>query len=554
MSYAKISHYTKRCDFMEIFTEEEKKILSPFFTNLDKPVFVLVNLPEVVKGALFSRYSRSPKSLRRLLLDEFIKNPEMSFKEISSMEEKIHFEKFVATQKAEEFYERVLVGYGDDSVAELAGVHLACEDVSQLLAAKALEDNRIGISPLEKSTRYVWFDQKENGKYKYYRDPDIMYSGFDNLYENSMNYLFDTYSEMIPFLSEYVQEKNPKSEDVSDRAYQATIRAKVCDILRQLLPSATLTNVGLFGNGRAFEYMLNKMYVSPLAEVRSLAESIQEELDKVIPSFVKRPKHEHGKMMQEYLKQTEDAMWMLSKDFSNDISRKHIELVDYDKDAEEKVIAAILYPYTNLSLKELRKKVKSMSFDEKKKILNEYASRRKVRQHKIGRAFENTFYTFDILAPLGAYKDLQRHRMLTQQRQLITTDYGFDVPKEVREAKLETKYVKAMNQAKQAFNKIREKMPFQAQYLVPLGFKVRWYFKLNLREVCHLTELRSSPQGHEYYRKIAQEIALQVRKIHPLLAEHATRFVDFKDYSLERLEAEKRLDQKIKQIQEKYKK
>jgi thymidylate synthase ThyX len=540
---------------MENFTEEEKKMLKPFFTNLDKPVFVLVNLPEVVKGALFSRYSRSPKSLRRLLLDEFIKNPEMSFKEIAAMEERHYFEKFIATQKAEEFYERVLVGYGDDSVAELAGVHLACEDVSQLLAAKSLEDNRIGISPLEKSTRYVWFDEKVDGKYKYYRDPDIMSSGFDSLYEETMDFLFDTYSELIPPLSELIQKKFPKTDDVSDRAYQATIRAKVCDILRQLLPSSTLTNLGLFGNGRSFEYLLNKMYTSPLAEVRSLASSIQEELDKVIPSFVKRPKIERGKEMQEYIKFTEEAMWNIGKNFITQKPEvKRVELVDYEEDAEEKVIAAMLYPYSNMSLKELRERVRKMSLEQKKKIIDEYASRRKARQHKIGRAFENTFYTFDILAPLGAYKDLQRHRMLTQQRQLITTDYGYDVPKEIKETELEGKYNKAMQEAAKTFQKIRQKMPFQAQYVVPLGFRVRWYFKLNLREVCHLTELRSSQQGHEYYRKIAQEIAVKVRQVHPLLAEHATKFVDMKDYELERLEAEKRLDEKMKEMKEKYKK
>ena len=539
---------------MENFTEEEKKILQPFFTNLDKPVFVLVNLPEVVKGALFSRYSRSPKSLRRLLLDEFINNPEMMFQQIASFEER-HLDKFIATQKAEEFYEKLLIGFGDDSVAELAGVHVACEDVSQLIAAKALEDNRIGISPLEKSTRYVFFDEKVNGKYKYYRDPDIMSSGFDSLYEETMDFLFDTYSELIPILSEFIQKKFPKPDDVSDRAYQATVRAKVCDVLRQLLPASALTNVGLFGNGRAFEYLLNKMYASPLAEVRNLAASIQEELDKVIPSFVKRAKTEKGREMQEYIKAREDAMWKLASKFVTKRPRKRwVELVDYDKDAEEKVISAILYPYCNMSLKELRAKVKRMSFEEKKMIIDEYASGRKVRHHKIGRAFENTFYTFDILAPLGAYKDLQRHRMLSQQRQLITTDYGYDVPKEIKEAGLERRYNKAMREAKKAFDRIRQKMPLQAQYLVTLGFKVRWYFKLNLREVCHLTELRSSPQGHEYYRKIAQEMAAKVKKVHPLLAEHATKFVDMKDYELERLEAEKRLDEKMKQISEKYKK
>ncbi|MFH8080412.1 MAG: FAD-dependent thymidylate synthase [Candidatus Aenigmatarchaeota archaeon] len=540
---------------MENFTEEERKILQPFLTNLDKPVFVLINLPEVVKGALFARYSRSPKSLRRVLLEEFILNPEMNFKEIVSMDERKHFEKFIATQKAEEFYERVLIGFGDDSVAELAGVHVACEDVSQLIAAKMLEDNRIGISPLEKSTRYVFFDQKEDGKYKYYRDPELMSSEFGEMYEETMDFLFDTYSELIPKMSDFMQKKYPQPKDVSDRAYQATIRAKVCDTLRQLLPASTLTNVGLFGNGRAFEHLLNKMYASPLFEVRNLALMMQEELDKVIPSFVKRAKMEHGKAMQEYFKQTREAMEKIGKKFeAKEHDGSYVELVDYDQDAEEKVIASMLYPFTDMSLKELRKIVKNMSLEEKKKIVFEYASRRKVRQQKIGRAFENTYYTFDILAPLGAYKDLQRHRMLTQERQLITTDYGFDVPKDITEAKLESKYVKAMEAAKNFFEKVRKKMPLQAQYIVPLGFKVRWYFKLNLREISHLTELRSSPQGHEYYRKIAQAIASKVRDVHPLLAEYATKFVDFKDYPLERLEAEKKLDEKIKKLSDKIQK
>ncbi|MBU5689597.1 MAG: FAD-dependent thymidylate synthase [Candidatus Aenigmatarchaeota archaeon] len=545
----------KRCDVMDSFTEKEKAILKPFFTNLDKPVFVLVNMPDVVKGTLFSRYSRSPKSLRRLLLEEFIQNPDMHFDEIVSMDEKTHFEKFIATKKAEEFYDRVLVGYGDDSVAELAGVHIACEDVSQLLAAKALEDNRIGISPLEKSTRYVWFDQKENGKYKYYRDPDIMSSGFDNLYEETMDFLFDTYSELIPPLTEFIEKKFPKTDDVSDRAYQSATRAKVCDILRQLLPSATLTNVGLFGNGRSFEYLLNKMYISPLAEVRQLAESMQEELDKVIPSFVKRPKNELGKGNQEFMKQTEQAVQDLAKNYkSTRFSKKnYVKLIDYDRDAEVKVISAILYPHTNMSMTELRKKVKRMDRNERKKILFEYGSRRKVRQHRMGRAFENTFYTFDILYPLGAYKDLQRHRMLTQQRQLITTDYGYELPKEIVECRLDKKYKKAMSTAITTFNKIREKMSVQAQYVVPLGFRVRWYFKLNLREICHLTELRSTPQGHEYYRKIAQEMARLVRQKHPDLAEYATKFVDMNQYSLERLESEKRIDKRIEEIKQKYK-
>ena len=271
---------------MEEFTQEEKEVLKPFFTNLDKPIFALVNLPEVVKGALFSRYSRSTKSLRRVLLDEFIMKPEMGFKEIVGFQTAKGEEQIVAVKKAEEFYDRVLVGYGDDSVAELGGANLACEQISQI-AAKVIEAPRIGLSPLEKSTRYVWFNQKINGQYQYVRDPVIMGSRFADLYIDTCDLLFDTYSRLTEPMTKWVMERFPKEESITDRAYNSAVRAKACDILRVFLPASTMTNVGLYGNGRAFEYLMVKMYAHPLAEIRQLAATIHEELSKVVPSFVK---------------------------------------------------------------------------------------------------------------------------------------------------------------------------------------------------------------------------------------------------------------------------
>ena len=242
---------------MEPFAEEERKILAPFMTNLDKPVFVLINLPEVVKGALFSRYSRSAKSLRRVLLDEFILKPEMGFKEIVGHAAAQGTEQHVAIKKAEEFYDRVLVGYGDDSVAELASAHIAIEDLSNI-ATKFIQDARIGFSPLEKSTRYVYFDQQRDGKWLYYREPKIMESEFAKLYVETCDRLFETYARLIPKISNWVMEKNPQGE-ASDRAYKSAIRAKTCDILRGLLPAATLTNMGAMGDGRSFPFLCQKL-------------------------------------------------------------------------------------------------------------------------------------------------------------------------------------------------------------------------------------------------------------------------------------------------------
>lgn len=536
---------------MEEFSEQEKEVLKPFFTNLDKPIFVLVNLPEVVKGALFSRYSRSTKSLRKVLLDEFIMKPEMGFKEIVGQTAKGE-EQIVAVKKAEEFYDRVLVGYGDDSVAELGGANIACEQISQI-AAKFIEASRIGLSPLEKSTRYVWFNQKINGNYQYVREPVLMNSRFADLYVETCDLLFDAYSKLIEPMTKFVMEKFSREEGVTDRAYNSAVRAKACDILRVFLPASTMTNVGLYGNGRAFEYLMVKMYAHPLAEMRMLAASMHEELSKVIPSFVKRADDRYGKEAQQYISETYKAA---SKFIANNIEElpehaEEVTLVDYDKDAEEKVLQAIIYQYSKMPLKQIKEIVKNMSQEERINLIKEYMSRRTNRRHKPGRAFEHAYYTFDILSNYGIYRDLQRHRLLTQEVQDLTVIHGYDVPKELIEAGYDKEYHECMAKAKEAFKIISREYQKEAQYIVPLGCKIRWYMKMNLREVCHLTELRSMQQGHPDYRRVAQQIYLKVKDVHPSLAEHI-KFVDMNEHKMERIEAEKKIDKKMEEIDRKY--
>src|SRR3989344_4701659 len=538
------------CLSMEPFAEEERKILAPFMTNLDKPVFVLINLPEVVKGALFSRYSRSAKSLRRVLLDEFILKPEMGFKEIVGHAAAQGTEQHVAIKKAEEFYDRVLVGYGDDSVAELASAHIAIEDLSNI-ATKFIQDARIGFSPLEKSTRYVYFDQQRDGKWLYYREPKIMESEFAKLYVETCDRLFETYARLIPKISNWVMEKNPQG-DASDRAYKSAIRAKTCDILRGLLPAATLTNMGAMGDGRSFEYLLTKMYASQLQEMHGIARMMHEELAKVIPSFVKRAGEKYGKQQQGYFASIETEMVELGKTHNAlRNTQNEVELIEYDEDAETKIVAYILYQYTNAPLGELKEKAKKMSAGEREKIIAKYVGERKNRRHKPGRAFENVYYTFDILTNFGAYRDLHRHRILTQQRQLLGCEHGYTLPHEIVQAGHENEFKDAMQLAKNAWQEIANKMPMQAQYVVPLAHKIRWYFKLNLREAFHLCELRSMQQGHPDYRKIAQEMYKEIARVHPSLGKHMV-FMDMKQYGMERLEAEKKLDRRLDAMEKRY--
>ncbi|RLG19924.1 thymidylate synthase [Candidatus Micrarchaeota archaeon] len=539
----------------EQFSSEEQKVLSRFCSNLDKPVFVLLNLPEVVKGALFSRYSRSSKSLRRVLLDEFINRPEMGFSEIVGEGAKSGVEQAVAIQKAEEFYNRVLVGYGDDSVAELGGAHIACEKVSNI-ASKVLEDSRIGLSPLEKSTRYVYFNKKEDGKYLFYREPEIMSSEHAELYESTCNLLFDTYSELLEPVKKYIMDNNPREGDVSERAYNSTIRAKTCDILRGLLPAAALTNVGIFGNGRAFEYLITKMYASPLSEIQMLAREMQAELNKAIPSFVKRaqPSDKYGARTNSYLVQTREGMERASHSLLSNAkieASDDVVLVDYDENADVKAVVAMLYPYSHLPLSQLRTIVEKMSKEERAKVITEYVHRRENRRHKPGRALENIYYTFDILGNYGLYRDLHRHRILTQERQELSTLHGYDVPSELKEAGFADKFEKRMHEADSAYRQIAKEMPKQAQYVVPLAYKLRWYMKMNAREAFHFTELRSVVQGHADYRCIAQKMYLEIKRVHPSLAQHM-KFIDMsRGERLERLGAEKKTDKKLKELEKK---
>jgi thymidylate synthase ThyX len=545
---------------MSEFTVDEQKSLAPFFTNLDRSVFGL-RLPQEVAGALFSRYSRSNKSLRRTFLDEFLGDPELGLKDLLGAQTSAGDES-AALKKARAFYDRVLVGYGDDSVAQLGGAHIACENISNV-AAKILEDARIGIAPLEKSTRYVRFDQKDvGGNYLFYREPKIMASRHRDAYLETMNLLFETYSrQMEPMLDhvakslpiEQLEVRDPssgkslsyseaKKDDRlrrwAETAYRATVRAHACDVLRSYLPAATLTNVGLFGVGQAFEYLLSKLFSHELSEARELATSMHGELNQLIPSFVKRAQ------MNDYLVGTAAAAKALAQDAQETesaASNEPVALIDYDRNAEEKIIAAILYPHARHSLQQLRQIAARLSAEERRRILAEHFAKRRHRRDKPGRAFENVYYTFDILGNLGLYRDLHRHRILTQERQDFTTVHGYDTPPEIVEAGFKNEFDRCMQSAAELYEQIYRDLPGEAQYVVPFAYKIRWYMKMNLREAVHMCELRTMPQGHPDYRFICQEMWRKILEVHPALAE-VGKFIDWKSYRLGRLQSEMRTE------------
>ena len=534
----------------ESFTPEQKSQLESYVTNTDRSVFVLTNLPEVIKGALFSRYSRSTLGLRSLLLKEFILSEDAEFSSIQGNSSQASNRKGseLAIERARKFYDRILDGYGDDSIGELGGAHLALENVS-MLATKVLEDARIGGSPLEKSTRYVSFSDKDSGRYRYYRDPKLMDSDHAELYVKACDHLFDCYVRLCEPVWEHVRKLLPREEGTSEAAYERSVKARGYDLIRGLLPASTQTNMGIFGNGRFFETLIRKLHLDPLEENRDLGQAAFEELSKVIPSFIRRADRNNNRF-QEFEDYTNFKNSLMQAFHSKQISNEpnppqemDVQLIEYDQDAEDRMLAAMLFPFGHGSLQEFTEQLKNLPDSEKKRLIQEYAGLRQNRRHKPGRGIEMPFYTFDIVGDYGIYRDLQRHRMLTQERQLLSTRYGFEKPEEIEEAGLGEIYDEAMFQAAEAFDQLQKDFPFEAQYVVPMGYRIRWFMKINLRSLSWMTELRSVPQGHTGYRRIAQQMYLRVRDVHPTLSE-LMKFVDLEEYPLGRLEAEVRQEAK----------
>jgi thymidylate synthase ThyX len=528
-------------------TEAEKRRLAPFVTDLEGPVFVLTHLPEVVKGALFSRYSRSALGARELLLKEFLPD-------VGDESEADAMGAPVSAARAQDFYDRILDGYGDDSIGELGGAHVAIEDVS-MIATKILEDARIGGSPLEKSTRYVSFTDKVDGEHRFYREPRLMGSRHRETYLAACRRLFKTYAESIEPMCAYLERVVPRKPGASDGAWRRALRARAYDALRGLLPAATLTNMGIFGNGRFFEALLIRLRLAGLAEAERIAEAMQRELGKVIPSFIRRadPKHPHFAAFREFGQGLREAVRALAAQVSSangapdsvpvtppgEVAR----LIDFDPDAETRLLAALAFPAGTAPLPVLRDWAAGLTAEEKERILGELAALRQNRRHKLPRALEAVRYTFELVGDFGMYRDLHRHRMLTQERQPLSTRLGYSTPEEIEAADLRERYDAALAAAAEAYEAIAPEFPAEAQYVVPLAYRIRWFAELSLRELMWLVELRSAPQGHPAYRRMAQGLFRAVEAVHPRLAA-LIRFVDLGAYALGRLGAEERQERK----------
>ena len=516
----------------EHFTDEERSLLDRHVTNTDRPVFALTAMPEVVKGALFARYSRSRKSLRRLLLDEFAQDlPAMADTGAGD-----------PGGRAARLYERVFVEYGDDSVAQLGGAHVAVEQASNLLT-KVLERGRLAAY-LEQSTRYMSYDDKPGGRYRYYRDPDIMASRHARAYEAELDAVFDDYAALFPPIRRWAQERFPREPDTSPAVYRNTITAKACDVLRGLLPAATVSNVGIYASGQSYEQLLLRLRGHELTEARVVGDALLGELRQVIPSFLTRvDRPDRGEAWTSYLAGTRAAARALAEALlaaQEPRPAPEVSLVWASPDAEIELVTGILYPHSHLPEAQLRDVVAAMPAGERDQVVRAYTGDRGNRRHKPGRALERIWYRFDICSDYGAFRDLQRHRMLTIDWQELSPRHGYDVPTEIVEAGVEAAWHRALGRQGALWERLHPDLPRQAQYAVGFAYRVRYSLQLNARAAMQLIELRSGPQGHTSYRRIAQQMhrLISSEAGHPAIAAMMS-FVDHGPSDLERLESER---------------
>ncbi len=530
------------------FSAEERDILSRHFSNVSEPVFALTDLPDVVKGALFARYSRSPKSLRRLYLDEFY---QAGLAEPTPEAEQRRFAE-TGVVRAEELYERMLVEYGDDSVAQLVGVHVAVEDASNILT-KILEWGRL-LSYLEQSTRYIPYNQKQNDRWRYHTPAELDGSPLRDRYVAVMDECFKTYAAWFERVEAHLRARFPKAETDTKTAYRLSIRAKTCDILRGLLPAATTANVGIFGSAQGFESLLLHLQDHPLAEARIAGERILRELRQIIPVFMRRvDREDRGRAWSRYIRETADDTASQTSSLLSEITPgvtdgPYAQLTDFDPEGEVKILAAAMYAPAELGDADLLAAARRLTPTDRERLLEAYVGNRTNRRHRPGRAFERTSYRFEIVTDYGAFRDLQRHRMLTLEWQALSPHLGYEVPGEIIELGGEDDWRRVMRTCAALYDDVRGAgLGTVASYVLPMAYRIRFYMQMNAREAMQMIELRTSPQGHPAYRWVCQEMLRRIADTAGHRAVAASmRFADMSGPAdLGRLDAEHRKEERV---------
>ena len=511
-------------------TAKGQEFLGQAVTDTSGNVYAFTDkLSPITIAAAMARLSRRADDMRITILDEFASH----------------------MGKDEKLLQRVITAYGDDSVQQLVGQHVVVEGASNLLT-KQLEWGRLA-SYLEQSTRYIYFDEKDQtGKYRYFT-PTNLKPVDKKVYEKSIDSIFGMYSDMVHDLAKYlgVNSVTPKKEQ--DGAWRAAIRAQACDAIRPVLPVATKATVGIYASGQALESMIMRLSASESLEARQTGQQILEEARKIIPTFLERAdKPDRGGANTAYLANTKSDMKVLSNDLPNKHSSdtQPVKLLATWPRNEMDLLPHMLFEHSDLSITELKDEIETWPIEKKESAFNTYMGERLNRRHKPGRAIELAHYTWELICDYGIFRDLQRHRIVDDlEWQRLTPRYGYEVPELVEKANLTEKFEACFDESAKLYSYLQSRgYEYEAQYATLLGHKMRWTVTYNAREAFHLHELRTSPQGHPGYRKLVQDMHEKLCEVHPMLGE-AMKFVNQgEDPELTRLAAERATQYKLEKL------
>lgn len=512
-------------------TAEGKEFLNQAVTTSEGDVYAFTDkLSPTTIAAAMARLSRRGDDMRITLLDEFAGS----------------------LGKDEKLLQRVITAYGDDSVQQLVGQHLVVENASNLLTKK-LEWGRLA-SYLEQSTRYIYFDQKDKrGRYRYHV-PKHLPKKLKSTYRQHMDEIFDSYSDMVHKLTDYVREHSSVPKAERDQAFNGATRAQACDAIRPVLPVATKSTVGIYASGQALESLIMHLMSDELPEARITGEAILKETRKVIPTFLERAdKPDRGGAAIAYRATTyQNVQKLVAERLPQNLGSldDDVQLVDYWPKNELDLLPHMLYEHSAMGIKDLRKSINTWTYNEKLEAFDTYIGERLNRRHRPGRALEMAHYSWDLICDYGIFRDLQRHRMVDSlEWQPLTPRYGFDISDLVEKAGLSEAFESCFDKSAELYSLMQaEGYGLEAQYATLLGHRMRWKVTYNAREAFHLHELRTSPQGHPGYRKLVQQMHDKLAEVHPMLG-IAMKFVNKgEDEELTRLAAERYTQFKLTQL------
>ena len=513
-------------------TEAGRKFLSQAVTNTDDNVYAFNDkMSPITIAAAMARLSRRADDMRITILDEFAE---------------------AATRKDEKLLRRVITAYGDDSVQQLVGQHIVVEGASNLLTKK-LEWGRLA-SYLEQSTRYIYFDQKDQeDKYRYYV-PEHFDARTKSQYIDITDKIFDKYSSMVRKLSDYVRTCSSVPKEEQDVAWKGATRAQACDAIRSVLPVSTKSTVGIYASGQALENLIMNLLADELPEARVVGQKMLNESRKVLGTFLERAdKPERGGATIAYRATTKANVKRLADEMlpaTHVPATKDVDLLAVWPANELDLIPDMLYEHSNMSLREIQQAVSNWSYDEKSKVFETYMGERLNRRHKPGRAIEKAHYSWDVMCDYGIFRDLQRHRMVDAfEWQYLTPRYGYEVPALVEEAGLTDEFESCFDLSIKLHSiLVSAGYENESQYATLLGHKMRWKITYNARQAFHLHELRTTPQGHPGYRKLVVQMHEKLAEKHPLLGA-AMKFVSQdEDPELTRPAAERATQFKLKNL------